>query len=167
MVLADSHLFFLFIPLIVFLHLFFSRINQKLKFFRTGQELLFYLFIFINILYLFTFAFFFHIKNHFSYFFYFFLLINLFYYSYFHFYNMTETARRIKILIMIKTKKVLSPSDFDNNYNVETQIESRLIRLKAMRQLESKNGFYYVKSKLLLHIACAFIYIKKTILGIK
>ena len=121
MVLADSHLFFLFIPLIVFLHIFFSRINQKLKFFRTGQELLFYLFIFINILYLFTFAFFFHIKNHFSYFFYFLLLINLFYYSYFHFYNMTETARRIKILIMIINKV--------NNMSVTTRTACMFLHL--------------------------------------
>jgi len=164
---AELHPFYLFLPLIIFLHVFFSNINQKIRVFRTGQELLFYLFIFVNILYLLISKFCFDFKISFSFFLYFFLLINLFFYSYFHLYNMTETARRIKILIMVKVNKASTPEDFVKNYDVKAQIESRLNRLVRMHQLSSKNDFYYLKSKVLLCIATIFIFIKNTILGIK
>ncbi len=165
--LVEVHLFFLFLPLIIFLHVFFSHINQKLRIFRTGQELLFYLLIFINILYFLLFIFYFDFKISLSFLLYFFLLINLFFYSYFHLYNMTETARRIKILIMIKAGKASTLEDFLENYDVKAQIESRLNRLVRLHQLSSKNDFYYLKSKVLLYVATIFIFIKNSILGIK
>lgn len=165
--LVEVHLFFLFLPLIIFLHVFFSRINQKLGVFRTGQELLFYLLIFINILYFLISIFYLDFKISLSFLLYFFLLINLFFYSYFHLYNMTETARRIKILIMIKANKASTLEDFLMNYDVKAQIESRLNRLVRLHQLSSKNDFYYLKSKVLLYVATIFIFIKNSILGIK
>jgi len=165
--LVEAHLFFLFLPLIIFLHVFFSRINQKLGVFRTGQELLFYLLIFINILYFLISIFYLDFKISLSFLLYFFLLINLFFYSYFHLYNMTETARRIKILIMIKANKASTLEDFLMNYDVKAQIESRLNRLVRLHQLSSKNDFYYLKSKVLLYVAIIFIFIKNSILGIK
>lgn len=164
---AEIYLFFLFLPSIIFLHIIFSHINQWLRVFKTGQELLFYLFILINILYFLIFIFYFDFEKSLSFLLYFFLVINLFFYSYFHLYNMTETARRIKILIMIRANKASTQEDFVRNYDVKVQIESRLNRLVKMHQLSSKNDFYYLKSKVLLYVATIFIFIKNTILGIK
>ncbi|MBF0441915.1 MAG: hypothetical protein HQK54_08435 [Oligoflexales bacterium] len=74
-------------------------------------------------------------------------------YVYFHFFNMSETARRIKILTGIYSNVFSSRNDVEAYYKNDDVLETRMLRLCSMGQLDIKDGRYHLKGNLLFFAA--------------
>ena len=81
------------------------------------------------------------------------LTYNCLAYSYCHIFNMSETSRRIRIIYEIKKSGGVSMSELQNKYSEGDMAEIRIGRLKALRQIEEKEGKYFLKTPYLFWIA--------------
>lgn len=82
-----------------------------------------------------------------------FIVYTAFAYSYFHFFNMSETARRIKILSCLFLSGPTSIAVLKEKYTLDQQIENRLERLLALRQVKKIGGRYVIRNRFLWRIA--------------
>jgi len=87
-------------------------------------------------------------------------------YCYFHFINLGETARRIRILReLYQAENGLSVEEIIKRYNAETIIEKRIARLIGNRQIECRDGKYYIRNGTMVGISRLIRFVKYMMLG--
>lgn len=93
------------------------------------------------------------------------LTVNALSFFYFQIFNMSETARRIKVLIGIRSGKVVSLGDLDRYYDSSSALEIRLERLLQLSQVIKRPDGKYVMKGRFLYLGSYIIPLFRKILG--
>jgi hypothetical protein len=86
-------------------------------------------------------------------------------YGYFHFINLGETARRVRILRELwESQDGLSVDELLMRYNASGIFGIRLQRMIKNKQIQLRNGRYYIGKPVMLYMAKAIIIMKLILL---
>ena len=94
------------------------------------------------------------------------LFFNAVAYAYFHVFNLSETGRRIRILLILRDRKHVSADMIERDYSPEAMVQSRLVRLMQMGELDRlPNGNYVIGRGSLLAVARVLSVVARAMVG--